>query len=133
MSFPQKGNLFPTGSGSNLPPIDPLTFASVISLALMRARSDRQISIKNVVNWTGANERTVKNWFSGRFGPSGDHLMVLANHCDEVMDAIIRMSGRSTLSASLRLEAAEKSLVAALKLVRDIQRQNVQPSEADVT
>ncbi len=23
------------------------------------------------VSWTGANEKTVKNWFSGRYGPSG--------------------------------------------------------------
>jgi hypothetical protein len=47
-----------------------------------------------VIKWTGANERTVKNWFSGRYGSSGDHLMALANHCDEVMEAIIRMTGR---------------------------------------
>lgn len=133
MSFPKKGKFFPTRRGSNLPPIDPLTFASVISLALMRARSDRQVSIKNVANWTGANERTVKNWFSGRFGPSGDHLMVLANHCDEVMEAIIRMSGHGSFSVCLRLEVAEKSLVAALKLVREIRRQNLQDNEADVT
>ena len=75
----------------------------------------------------------MKNWFSGRFGPSGDYLMVLANHCDEVMDAIIRMSGRSMLSASLRLDAAEKSLVGALKLVREIRRQNLQWSEDEGT
>ena len=133
MSFPKKGNSFPVSGRRKSPSIDPLTFASVIALALTRARTNRQISIKKVANWTGANERTVKNWFSGRFGPSGDHLMVLANHCDEVMDAIIRMSGRSTLSASLRLDIAEKSLVGALQLIREIRKQNLQWSEEEGT
>lgn len=128
MSFPQKGNSFPV-SGRRNSPIDPLTFASVISLALTRARTERQVSIKSVAIWTGANERTVKNWFNGTFGPSGDHLMMLANHCDEVMDAIVRMSGRSSLSVGLRLESVEKGLVAALKLVREVRRLSIPDDE----
>jgi len=28
-------------------------------------------AVKTVSGWTGANEKTVKNWFSGRYGPSG--------------------------------------------------------------
>lgn len=111
--------------------IDPLTFAAVISLALKRAKADEQISIKIVANWTGANERTVKNWFNGKFGPNGDHLMILANHCDEVMDAIIQMSGRNSLSIFLRIDSIEKNLVSALKLVRDTRKQRFQNESLD--
>lgn len=93
----------------------------VISLALRRASDDARVTTKTVVNWTGANERTVKNWFCGRYGPSGDHLMVLANHCDEVMEAIIRMTGRKTLLTGIRLVDLEKRLLAALALIRDIE------------
>ncbi len=107
-----------------MPRIDPLTFASVISLALKRAKENGKISIKIVANWTGANERTVKNWFNGKFGPNGDHLMVLANQCDEVMDAIIQMSGRNLLSVSLRMDSIEENLVSALKHIRSIRKQS---------
>ncbi|NTH16461.1 hypothetical protein G6L99_30560 [Agrobacterium rhizogenes] len=122
MSFPKKGKSFPADSGHNEISIDDLTFAMVISLALRRAIDDTHLNIKTVVKWTGANERTVKNWFSGRYGPSGDHLMVLANHCDEVMDAIIRMTGRKNLLVGIRLEDVERRLSAALALIREVER-----------
>lgn len=121
MSFPKKGKSFPSGSGRDGSSIDDLTFAMVISLALRRAVDDTHLSIKTVVKWTGANERTVKNWFSGRYGPSGDHLMVLANHCDEVMEAIIRMSGRRRLLVGVRLDDVERRLSAALTLIREVE------------
>ncbi|MVA36325.1 hypothetical protein [Agrobacterium vitis] len=61
MSFPKKGKSFPSASRLYDVPIDDLTFAMVISLALRRAIDDTHLSIKTVVRWTGANERTVKN------------------------------------------------------------------------
>lgn len=124
MSFPKKGKLFPN-SPEHPRPVDVLSFASVISMALRRAAEDRNTTIKTVVNWTGANERTVKNWFNGRYGPSGDHLMTLANQCDEVMGAIILMTGRKWMLMSIDLLAAEKSLISALTLVREIQRDSL--------
>lgn len=124
MSFPKKGKLFPNSS-EHLYKADALNFATVISMALRRAAADRNTTIKTVVNWTGANERTVKNWFNGCCGPSGDHLMTLANQCDEVMDAIIMMTGRRWMLMSVDLVAAEKNLVRALTLVREIQRDSL--------
>ncbi|HEY0122068.1 MAG TPA: hypothetical protein VGC14_09960 [Rhizobium sp.] len=121
MSFSKKGKSFPIASGGDGISVDDLTFAMVISLALRRAVDDTHLSIKTVVNWTGANERTVKNWFSGRYGPSGDHLMVLANHCDEVMEAIIRMTGRKRLLVGVRLDDVERRLSAALTLIREVE------------
>ncbi|WFN88392.1 hypothetical protein [Agrobacterium pusense] len=121
MSFPKKGKSFPSASGGDGVSIDDLTFAMVISLALRRAVDDTHLNIKTVVKWTGANDRTVKNWFSGRYGPSGDHLMVLANHCDEVMEAIIRMAGRKSLLVAVRLDDVERRLSAALALIREVE------------
>src|SRR5258708_19672403 len=36
-----------------------------------------------VAGWTGGNERTVKNWISGRYAPCGRHLVVLAHPSDQ--------------------------------------------------
>ena len=34
-------------------------------------------AIKTVMKWTGAKERTVKNWFAGSNGTNGHHLAAL--------------------------------------------------------
>src|ERR1700686_21457 len=52
---------------------------------------------KLVAGWTGANERTVKNWILGRYAPCGRHLVVLARHSDQVLDAILAMANRQDL------------------------------------
>ena len=49
--------------------------------------------------WTGANEKTVKNWFAGRYGPSGEHLAVLVRHSDEVLNAFLVMAGRDSMNS----------------------------------
>lgn len=45
------------------------------------------------MHWTGATERTVKYWFSGERGPSGDHLIALARHSDAVL-YVVALAGR---------------------------------------
>ena len=59
-----------------------------------RGRNSRA---KLVAGWTGANERTVKNWILGRYSPCGRHLVVLAQHSDKVLNAILTMADRRDL------------------------------------
>jgi hypothetical protein len=66
---------------------------------------------KIVAAWTGANERTVKNWFSGHYGPSGVHLVTLIKHCDEVLSVVLSMADRSQLLAGSKLEEIEERLI----------------------
>jgi hypothetical protein len=73
-----------------------------------------------VAGWTGANEKTVKNWFSGRYGPSGEHLAVLVRHSDEVLNAFLVMAGRQELMVALKLAAAEQAIVELLIAVRSL-------------
>ncbi|WP_018897866.1 hypothetical protein [Rhizobium sp. 2MFCol3.1] len=121
MSFTKKGKSFPYAARGKRGLIDELKFATVISLALERAVEDTQLNVKTVVGWTGANDRTVKNWFSGRYAPLGHHLMLLATHCDDVMEAIIMMAGRDSLLVAVSLDDVERRLTAALALVRSVQ------------
>jgi hypothetical protein len=65
-----------------------------IASALKAELKDRNSRAKLVAGWTGANERTVKNWILGRYAPCGRHLVVLAQHSDQVLNAILSMAGR---------------------------------------
>jgi hypothetical protein len=93
-SFPKKGKSFPKGGGSSDFSLDDHAFAVKIASALTSELKDRNSRAKLVAGWTGANERTVKNWFSGRYAPCGRHLVVLAQHSDHVLNAILLMADR---------------------------------------
>jgi hypothetical protein len=60
--------------------LDDHAFAMKIATALQAELKDPNSRAKLVAGWTGANERTVKNWVLGRYGPCGRHLVLLARH-----------------------------------------------------
>jgi hypothetical protein len=106
MSFPKKGKSFPksgSGGGSDFS-IDDHAFAMKIASALRSELKDRNSRAKLVAGWTGANERTVKNWVLGRYAPCGRHLVVLAQHSDQVLNAILSMAGREDLLLARKVE-----------------------------
>ena len=106
MSFPKKGKSFPKSgreSGSDFSVDDP-AFALKIAAALRSELKDRNSRAKLVAGWTGANERTVKNWILGRYAPCGRHLVVLAQHSDQVLGAILSMAGRQDLLLARKIE-----------------------------
>jgi hypothetical protein len=106
MSFPKKGKSFPkggSGGGSDFS-IDHHAFAMKIAWALRSELKDRNSRAKLVAGWTGANERTVKNWILGRYAPCGRHLVVLAQHSDQVLNAILLMAGRQDLLLARKIE-----------------------------
>lgn len=124
MSFPKKGKFFPgqerrNGSNGGQPP-DGTCFATEIAAALHRALGSAPAKVKVAAGWTGANERTAKNWFSGRYGPSGEHLVALARNSDEVLNAFLAMAGRPEQIAAAKLVEAENVLSSALMAVRSI-------------
>ncbi len=107
MSFPKKGKSFPK-KGKSFPGtstgLDDHAFAMKIALALKSELKDRNSRAKLVAGWTGANERTVKNWIVGRYAPSGRHLVILAQHSDQVLNAVLSMAGRKDLLLAGRVE-----------------------------
>ena len=98
-SFPKKGKSFPkrAGNGRSGFSLDDHAFAMKIAAALKAELKDRNSRAKLVAGWTGANERTVKNWISGKYAPCGRNLVVLARHSDRVLDAILSMADRQDL------------------------------------
>lgn len=122
MSFPKKGNLFPrrNGNAAAAEGQHAGSFAGEIAAALHRSAGTGRAGIKVVAGWTGANEKTVKNWFSGRHAPSGEHLAILMQRSDEVLSTFLVMAGREDLLAVVKLAAAEKAILELLEAVRSI-------------
>ena len=107
MSFPKKGKSFPKRRQATVGrdfSLDDHAFAMKIASALKSELRDRNSRAKLVAGWTGANERTVKNWILGRYAPCGRHLVVLARHSDRVLDAILSMAGRQDLLLAQKIE-----------------------------
>jgi hypothetical protein len=120
MSFPKKGKFFPKkgksfpksgGNGSSDISLDDQAFAMKIASALRSELKDRNSRAKLVAGWTGANERTVKNWILGRYAPCGRHLVVLAQHSDQVLNAILSMAGRQELLLARKVEDLKRKVL----------------------
>ena len=111
--FPKKGKGFP-GTGGTRGKLD---YAASIATALRGELGDSHQAIKTVMRWTGATDRTAKNWVTGIRGPTGEHLISLARHSDAVFEVIIRAAGRESLLIALQLIDAREKLAAALEIL----------------
>ena len=112
-SFPKKGKSFPKRNGDidlkfNL---DDGAFGGRIAMALKAELKDRNSRAKLVAAWTGASERTVKNWISGRYAPCGRHLVLLAQHSDQVLNVILSMAERRDLLLAPKVEDLRQKLL----------------------
>ena len=119
MSFPKEGKFFPGGNGSSVE-FTSREFAAEIAAALQRSLGSGRARIKTVAGWTGANERTVKNWFSGTYGPSGQHMVRLARYSDEVLEAFLSMAERDNLMTATKLVAIEHVVLELLGDIRQL-------------
>jgi hypothetical protein len=106
MSFPKKGIVLPCDDAG--------PFAALVAVTLRQSLGDKPSAIKVVARWTGAGERTVKNWFAGRSGPSGDHFLELVRHSPDVLDAFLIAAGKSDRIVASSVRGARLALVAAL-------------------
>ena len=91
-------------------------------MALHREYAGTRSAIKTVVALTGANERAVKNWFEARNAPSGEFLIELCRHSDEVLSTFLLLAGRREQVKTRKLaETREKlrDLLAVLTALDD--------------
>lgn len=110
--FPKKGNKLPdepaAGSGG---------YASSIADALRTELGQSHRATKTLMRWTGASDRTAKNWLSGCCGPSGSHLIQLVRESDIVLAAILGLAGRNRHLVGADLLQIRTALVEATALL----------------
>ena len=70
---------------------------------------------------TGSNERAVRNWFSAQNGPSGENLIDLIRHSDEVLETVLLMAGRTDLAKAKKLGDTRRKLQEMLTLLDEIE------------
>ena len=111
--FPKTGRKFPSGGASP-------TYAGLIADILKAELGNSHQAQKTLMRWTGANERTAKNWLSGTNGPSGEHLLQLMRSSDRVFEFVLRLSQRPALLSNRRLEEVRNSLQVTADLLSEV-------------
>jgi len=109
--FPKRGNFFPEPPDSAKSSGCPLAIAESLKAEL----GDTHQAIKIVRRWTGASERTVKNWFGGKNSPGVEQLITLLHHSDHVLYVVLQLAGRPSALGGARLIAAREALLASLE------------------
>lgn len=116
MFLPKKGKILPNSSVVKLSEID---YAATIANALHEELGQDRHAAKTAMAWTGASERTTKNWLAGTNGPSGLHLVGLAQHSDAVFEVFLLMAGRRPTTPRVKLRAMRKILIELIPYLDD--------------
>src|SRR5258708_27710425 len=97
--FPKAGRNIPTlrNEGAS-------TYAGSIAEVLRSELGDSHRAHKTLMRWTGASERTAKNWLSAVTGPSGEHLLRLMRSSDRVFECVLMLSDRQPILSRRKLE-----------------------------
>ena len=115
--LPKTGRLLPSEDEAE---VSGVCYVEMISTALHRDLGDTHRAVKTAMRWTGASERTVKNWFAATHGPNGDHLIALIRNSGEVLEAFLKMAGREEALAKIHLHKSRDALVEALNQVEGV-------------
>jgi hypothetical protein len=111
--LPKKGIVFP--NSKNLGP-----YALAVAYALKSQLGTTHRAVKTIMQWTGAGERTVKNWLAGVSGPNGQHLVDLVRNSDEVLDVLLLLAGRQQVAAAKKLVDVRNKLAETIQQVDEL-------------
>jgi hypothetical protein len=133
--FPKTGKFFPDGDGGGRGEVH---YAQAIAAALVRDLGTTHQAAKTAMRWTGAHERTVKNWLAARYGPSGRHLIDLMRHSDAVLGTALQLAGRTEAITATGLIALRHRLAETVMQIDELTSgggtdgdENPQPPEPD--
>lgn len=111
--LPKKGRMLHPWNGLARSAKD---YAELIADALRQEHGNTHRTVKTIMHWTGASERSVKNWLSGEFGPSGYFLIRLCVKSPAVRRLVVELLAECDASRALQAGAASESLPGAKEL-----------------
>ena len=115
--FPKMGRTFPSEDGRR---VGRLEYQMAIAAALKRELGGSHTVIKVLMRWTGVSERTAKNWIAGTHGPAGEHLIWLMCHSQEVLAAVLALSGREAYGIVIELVTLRSALARMASTVDEV-------------
>ncbi len=107
----KKGNSFHRECAG---PVSASEYREAISSALSQELGGAGSAAKVAIKWTGASERTAKNWLSGSYGPTAENLIELMRHSDTVLATVLELSGRGEAMTAERLKRVRTELAEVL-------------------
>lgn len=107
----KKGNSFHRECAG---PVSASEYREAISSALAQELGGAGSAAKVAIRWTGASERTAKNWLSGSYGPTAENLIELLRHSDTVLAAVLELAGRGEAMTTERLKRVRTELAEVL-------------------
>jgi hypothetical protein len=119
--LPNTGTILP-GRGATITEQD---YACLIRQALRDELGGSRAAAKSIMRWTGASNRTARNWLNGAASPSGYHLVCLARESNAVLAAMLSLSGRPELALSADIHAVEVALARAARAIAILRRQRI--------
>jgi hypothetical protein len=114
--FPKSGRKFP----NSRPRPSPEDYAVAIGAALRRELGTAGGAAKTIMKWTGASDRSARNWLNGLGGPTGWHLILLARESSEVMEAVLAMTNRDGLMLGSDIRAIRIALIKVTAAIDDL-------------
>lgn len=85
-------------------------YRQAIRSALAQELGGAGRATKVAIRWTGASERTAKNWMSGSYAPTAEHLIELMRHSDTVFAVVLELAGRGEAMTAGRLKRVRAEL-----------------------
>lgn len=107
--LPKKGRMLHPWNGLARSAKD---YAELIAGALRQELGNTHRTVKTIMHWTGASERSVKNWLSGEFGPSGYFLMRLCVKSPAVRGLVMELLAEPDIIAPPLGDASIEALSA---------------------
>jgi hypothetical protein len=101
-------------TGNRLHRLDPSSYSLEIGKALRAELGGSHRAIKTLMRWTGASERTAKNWLAGAHAPSGCYLIILVRESNLVARTVFQLAGRLDYLNLIEVAAARDDLASAL-------------------
>jgi hypothetical protein len=92
-------------------------YPQAVAYALKCELGSTHQAVKIIRRWTGAGERTVKNWLAGISGPSGQHLVDLIRHSDDVLEVLLILAGRQPTVAAQKLVDVRNKLAETVEQI----------------
>jgi hypothetical protein len=122
MSFTRKDRKVRSESGKKIPdgvaePGPDQRFVEALADALRQEFGASTSTIKTVARLTATNERTVKNWFDAKNGPTGENLVVLMRHYDVVLQTVLQLAGRDDLIVTMTFASTRAKLREMLRML----------------
>lgn len=99
MSFSKRDQVFPFKPRAISDP----ELARIVAYALHQDFGDKRHAIKHISRLTGANLRSIKNWYIGVNVPSSGHLLLLARSSETLLHFILEQIGGEDLRDAFQL------------------------------